>query len=83
MITANMHEAKTKLSSLIKMVEEQDEIIVICRNGKEVAEIIRRRPTEPKPIPRLTPNPALQVSFAPGYDPTEPATEEDWPSDCR
>ena len=40
MITANMHEAKSRLSALIKAVEEDDEVVVICRNGKEVAEIV-------------------------------------------
>lgn len=31
----------------------------------------------------FTPNPRLRVIFAPGYDPAEPLSEEEWPSDCR
>lgn len=83
MITANMHEAKSRLSALVKAVEENDEVVVICRNGKEVAEIIRRRPGPAKPVRRLVPDPALRVTFAPGYDPTEPASEDEWPEECR
>lgn len=82
MITANMHEAKSRLSALVKAVEEDDEVVVICRNGKEVAEIRRR--SQPKPFKRnLTPDPSLRVIFAPGYDPTETLTEDEWPNECR
>jgi prevent-host-death family protein len=83
MITANMHEAKSRLSALVKAVEENDEVVVLCRNGKEVAEIIRRRPDAQKTIRRLLPDPALRVIFAPGYDPAEPASDDEWPEDCR
>ena len=62
MITANMHEAKSRLSALVKAVEENDEVVVLCRNGKEVAEIIRRRPDAQKTIRRLLPDPALRVT---------------------
>jgi prevent-host-death family protein len=83
MISINMHEAKSRLSALVKAVEEDDEVVVICRNGKEIAEIVRRRPEVQQPIRRLTPNPELRVTFAPGYDPTETASEEEWPEECR
>jgi antitoxin (DNA-binding transcriptional repressor) of toxin-antitoxin stability system len=83
MITVNMHEAKTRLSKLVKSVEEDGETVILRRNGKPVAEIHRCGPSSATPIRRLKPNPELQVRFAPGYDPTEPATEEDWPEDCR
>jgi antitoxin (DNA-binding transcriptional repressor) of toxin-antitoxin stability system len=82
MITANMHEAKSRLSALVKAVEEDGETVILCRNGKEVAEI-RRRPKQ-KPFRRnLTPDPSLRVILAPGYNPTEALTEEEWPSACR
>src|SRR6266536_2917948 len=42
MITVNMHEAKTRLSELVKAVEERNEVVVLCRDGREVAEIRRR-----------------------------------------
>ena len=42
MITVNMHEAKTRLSELVKAVEERNETVVLCRDGRAVAEIRRR-----------------------------------------
>lgn len=83
MITANMHDAKSRLSALVKAVEEDEETVILCRNGKPVAEIRRYQPPRIKPIRRLVPDPALRVTLAPGYDPTEPASEAEWPEDCR
>ena len=83
MITINMHEAKTRLSELVKAVEQDGEVVILQRNGHPVAEIHRYKPSPPEPIRRLTPDPALAVTFAPGYDPTEPATDDEWPEDCR
>ena len=79
MITVNTHEAKTKLSALLAAVEEKGEVVLICRNGKPVAELKAVDPVRN----RLTPDPALKVTFAPGFDPTEPLTEEEWPSEFR
>jgi antitoxin (DNA-binding transcriptional repressor) of toxin-antitoxin stability system len=39
MITVSMHDAKTRLSELVKAVEERNETVVLCRDGREVAEI--------------------------------------------
>ncbi|HXU31292.1 MAG TPA: type II toxin-antitoxin system prevent-host-death family antitoxin, partial [Thermoanaerobaculia bacterium] len=39
MVTVNTHEAGSELSSLLARVEEQGETILICRNGKPVAEL--------------------------------------------
>lgn len=83
MIMANMREAKSRLSALAKAVEEEGETVILCRNGKEVAEITRCQPRGRKAIRRLVPAPSLRVTFAPGYDPTEPASEDEWPEDCR
>ena len=82
MITANMHEAKTRLSELVKAVEELGETVILQRNGKPVAEI---RPYVAKRRFRrdLTPDPALRPILAPGYDPAEPLSEHEWPEDCR
>lgn len=80
MITVNMHEAKTRLSELVQNAE-QGEQVVICRNGQPVARLA--------PIPKvqkrrnLKPDPKLRVILAPGYDPTEQLSEEEWPSDCQ
>jgi antitoxin (DNA-binding transcriptional repressor) of toxin-antitoxin stability system len=82
MITANMHEAKTRLSELVRAVEEDGEVVIIQRNGKPVAEI---RATKAGRINRMRikPDPALRVQLAPGYDPAEPLSEDEWPEECR
>jgi antitoxin (DNA-binding transcriptional repressor) of toxin-antitoxin stability system len=80
MISVNMHEAKSRLSELVKAVEDSNEVIVLCRNGVAVAEI--KAPSKRK-IDRLTPHPDLRVKLHPSFDPTEQATEEDWPEAQR
>lgn len=81
MISVNMHAAKTRLSELVRTVETTGELVVLCRNGEEVAEI---RPRAKRRVFRhLTPDPRLRPTLAPGYDPTEPASAEEWPEDCR
>jgi antitoxin (DNA-binding transcriptional repressor) of toxin-antitoxin stability system len=77
MITVNMHEAKTRLSELVKAVEEGNEVVVLCRNGRAVAEI-RRRTKRPGGRD-LRPDPRFRVEFSPGYHPTEPLGEDEWP----
>ena len=79
MITVNTHEAKSNLSKLLAAVGEKGEVVLICRNGKPIAEMKAVKAA----AGRLEPNPALKVTFAPGFDPTEPATQEDWPEDNR
>jgi prevent-host-death family protein len=82
MITANMHEAKSRLSALVKAVVDDGETVILCRNGKEVAEI--RPYHRPKARRRnLTPDPGLRPVLAPGYDPAEPLSEDEWPDACR
>ena len=44
MVQVNVHEAKTKLSKLLEMVEG-GETVVIARNGKPVVELIPARKT--------------------------------------
>jgi antitoxin (DNA-binding transcriptional repressor) of toxin-antitoxin stability system len=52
----NIHQAKSSLSALLVEVEEKGEVILICRNGKPVAELrgVRRaggsRNLEPHPL---------------------------------
>ena len=81
MITVNMHDAKTRLSELVKAVEERNEIVVLCRDGHEVAEIRRR--VKQRPVRNLTPDPRFRVELAPDYQPSEPLTDEEWPEDLR
>ena len=44
MVTVNVHEAETSLSSLLARVEAGEEV-VIARNGTPVARLVRYTPT--------------------------------------
>jgi len=81
MITVNMHEAKTRLSELVKAVEERNEVVVLCRDGREIAEIRRR--ARRRQVRNLTPDSRFQVDFMPGYRPTEPLADDEWPDDLK
>jgi len=72
METLNVHEAKTKLSSVLMEVEKGGKSFTICRSGKPVAELIPyRRPS------RLNYHPVLR-KIGINYDPTEELSEEEW-----
>jgi antitoxin (DNA-binding transcriptional repressor) of toxin-antitoxin stability system len=79
MKTINIHEAKTRLSSLLAKVEREGESFLICRYGKPVGEL-RPAPTCAGRDP-LEIHPELAGKIL--YDPTEPADENDWPEDFR
>ena len=81
MITVNMHEAKRRLSELVKAVEERNETVVLCRDGRAVAEIRRRVKT--RAARSLTPDPRFRVKLAPGYHPDESLTDDEWPETLR
>ena len=71
----DIDDAKTRLFELVRAVEERNETVVLCRDGRQVAEIRRVRD--------LTPDPRLFVEMAPGYDPTEPLSDDEWPDDLK
>lgn len=71
----NVHETKTKLSSILAQVEMQGERFTICRNGNPIADLV---PHQKKS--RLEPHPLLsQVKVK--CDLTAPLTQEDWELD--
>lgn len=73
MRTVNVHEAKTTLSALLVEVEERGEVVVICRNGRPVAEL-RRVARAPG---RLRPHPvASRIEL--NEDPARPLDADDW-----
>ncbi|MGH3066733.1 MAG: type II toxin-antitoxin system Phd/YefM family antitoxin [Gaiellaceae bacterium] len=43
MIVVNMHEAKSRLSELVRLVEAGEKV-VLARNGSPVAELVRAEP---------------------------------------
>jgi antitoxin (DNA-binding transcriptional repressor) of toxin-antitoxin stability system len=77
MKTLNVHETKTHLSTLLKEIEETGETVVICRNGKPIADLTRHSPRN-----RLNLHPVLS-KIEINYDPTEPASDEEWPDSAR
>jgi prevent-host-death family protein len=77
MKTVNVHEAKTNFSSLLAKLEADRETIVICRNGKPVADLVPH-----KKVNRLKPHPVLS-KIKINYDPTEPLSEDEWPKASR
>ena len=74
MMQVNTHEAKTRLSTLLAAVESTGEVVVICRNGKPVAELRRIEPAlDPlRKSPRLS-----RVVFH--QDPIAPLDPQAWP----
>ena len=77
MKTINVHEAKTNFSSLLSRVEENNESIVICRNGEPVADLVPHQQQN-----RTKPHPALS-KIKIGYDPVEPLSTDEWPEAAR
>ncbi len=71
MNTLNIHEAKTRLSAVLREIEE-GETYLICRNGKPVATL---SPFKRKN--RMDLHPVLS-RIKINYDPTEYLTEEEW-----
>lgn len=71
----NTHEAKTRLSELLADVETNGEVVLICRNGKPVAEL---RPVTAAQHSPLRKNPRLQ-GMRLLEDPVLPLDSEDWP----
>ncbi len=72
MKTINVHEAKTRLSSVLAEISEKGEKYLICRNGKPIADLV---PHVKKS--RLAPHPILsRVRIK--YNPIEPLTTDEW-----
>ncbi len=65
MLVVNTHEAKTNLSALLAKIEQSGEEVLICRNGKPIADL---RPHKRKD--RLAAHPVMgKIQIK--YDPTE------------
>lgn len=77
MKTVNVHEAKTGLSGLLAEVEKSGKRVVICRNGKPIADLVPHRHEVSMSADKKLG--AIKVK----YDPTEEVSEEDWPLDAR
>jgi antitoxin (DNA-binding transcriptional repressor) of toxin-antitoxin stability system len=80
MTTVNIREAAANFSKLLAAVEEKGETVLICRDGKPVAEW--KSAADPAKVDRLKPNPDLKP-IAINYDPTEPLPKDEWPPEDR
>jgi len=75
MLVVNAHEARTRLSELLRLVEERGERIRVYRNGRPIAEICPVTTANRDP---LVPNPRLsEVVFH--EDPVAALAAGDWP----
>lgn len=81
MVKVNMHDAKSRLSELVRAVEKDNQVVLLCRNGVAVAELTAIKGKAR--ANRLKGDSRLKIELAPGFDPAEPATEQDWPSASR
>ncbi|GAB4444151.1 MAG: hypothetical protein OHK0011_26330 [Turneriella sp.] len=78
MLLLNIHDAKSTLSAVIAKIEENNETVRICRNGKPVAELVKIPPL-PSPLrhsPRLG---RMRLDF----DPVAPLAPDEWPDEQR
>jgi prevent-host-death family protein len=73
----NVDEAKTNFSSLLATLERDGKTVVICRNGRPVADLV------PHPrADRIKKHPVLgKIKI--GYDPAEPLAGDEWPEAAR
>ena len=80
MITVDTHEAKSRLLALLAAVEDQGEVVTICRHGRPVAElrVVSDRKVALDPLQM---HPELAATIL--YDPLEPASDDEWPSEFR
>jgi prevent-host-death family protein len=74
----NLYEAKTHLSRLISTVEDSGEPIILCRNGRPVADIVPHRNRG------ITVDPDNSLAGAQySVDPCAQLPESDWPKELR
>lgn len=79
MISVNTHEAKTRLSELLLKVEKKHEVVLICRNGIPVAELLPWKKTPTNPLKQSAK--LKKVVFH--EDPSLPLSKDEWPSSQR
>jgi prevent-host-death family protein len=72
-----MEEAQTQLPALVAAVEATGEPVLICHQGKPVADLVPHRMRS-----RLVPHPVMQ-QIRLDYDPTELLTADEWPEQSR
>jgi antitoxin (DNA-binding transcriptional repressor) of toxin-antitoxin stability system len=82
MTTVNVQEAAASFPKLLAAVEATGETVLICREGKPVAEL--KATVSASKVDRLKPHPDLKPLWvAPDFDPAAPATDDEWPEEYR
>lgn len=74
----NVYQAKATLSELLAKVERTGDRIVLCRNGKPIADLV---PHKKDSISLKPPHELRGAKFK--SDPTEGVSLEDWPAELR
>jgi antitoxin (DNA-binding transcriptional repressor) of toxin-antitoxin stability system len=72
-----MDEAQTQPPALLAADEATGESVLICHEGKPVADLVPHRMRS-----RLIPHPVMQ-QIRIDYEPTEPLTADEWPEQRR
>jgi len=70
-VVVNMHEAKTRLSELVRLVEAGEKV-VLARNGTPVAELVRAEPPKKREGGFLK----GQIWISPDFDEPDPELEK-------
>lgn len=78
MLLLNVHDAKSNLSSVLAKIEEHNETVRICRNGKPVAELVKIPPL-PSPLRHSARLGKIKID----YDATAPLLNDEWPEEQR
>mgnify|MGYP001583431203 CR=1 FL=1 len=72
-----LDEAQTQLPVLLAAVEATGEPVLLCHQGKPVADLVPHRTRS-----RLVPHPVMQ-RIRIDDDPTEPLRADEWPEQSR
>jgi antitoxin (DNA-binding transcriptional repressor) of toxin-antitoxin stability system len=68
----------TTLDQLIEQIQRDHAPVRVLHNGEPVADLL---PVKDSSLPPEDPN--LRVTFSKDYDPSEPLSGDEWPSDLR
>ena len=82
MTAVTIQEAAASFPKLLAAVEEKGDTVLICRDGKPVAELKAAAPRGK--VDRLEPHPDLKPLWVdPNFDPVAPLSEDEWPEKFR
>ena len=71
----NIHDAKTNLSAMLMQIEKTGRPVIICRNGKPIAEL---GPYKPRPEGFRSKVHPVMSQIKIDYDPVEDMPDDEW-----